>query len=113
MSKRCRSGHFSALSDFPFLIRQAVKLGESWDPTRSMPCSRSVYIRLAGLRSNSSLSLRDQKRLPTLYPLQRLRRNIDKGLPCGSDAFIRKLEKAAKRMLRYRPQGRPKKQGEE
>ena len=41
--------------------------------------------------------------------LQHLRRNIDKGLPCGSEAFVQKLEKTAKRVLRYRPQGRPKK----
>ncbi len=38
-----------------------------------------------------------------------LRRNADKGLPCGSDRFIRKLEKLAGRVLQYRPQGRPKK----
>jgi len=38
-----------------------------------------------------------------------LRRNADKGLPCGSDRFIRKLEKLAGRALQYRPRGRPKK----
>lgn len=42
-----------------------------------------------------------------------LRRHVEKGLPCGSEAFIRKLEKVAKRVLRYRPQGRPKKRGGE
>jgi len=31
----------------------------------------------------------------------------EKGLPCGSDAFIAKLEKQADRILRFRPQGRP------
>ena len=36
------------------------------------------------------------------------RRNIAKGLPCGSDGFIRKLGPMANRMLGYRPQGRPK-----
>ena len=41
-----------------------------------------------------------------------LRRHIEKGLPCGSDAFVRKLERTAKRVLRYRPQGRPKKDKE-
>ncbi|MDA2918457.1 hypothetical protein MYX76_03000 [Desulfobacterota bacterium AH_259_B03_O07] len=38
-----------------------------------------------------------------------IRRNIEKGLPCGSDKFIRKLERTAGRILRYRPMGRPKK----
>ena len=38
-----------------------------------------------------------------------LRRNIDKGLPCGSERFITKLEKLTGRVLKYRPQGRPKK----
>jgi putative transposase len=41
--------------------------------------------------------------------LEVLRRNADKGLPCGSDAFIRKLEKVTGRALAYRPRGRPKK----
>jgi putative transposase len=39
--------------------------------------------------------------------LEVLRRNADKGLPCGSERFIRKLEKSAGRALRYRPRGRP------
>ncbi len=38
-----------------------------------------------------------------------LRRNAMMGLPCGSDSFIRKLEKQAGRAMHYRPQGRPKK----
>jgi putative transposase len=38
-----------------------------------------------------------------------LRRNADKGLPCGSEKFIRKLEKLTGRALQYRPQGRPRK----
>lgn len=36
-----------------------------------------------------------------------IRRNIEKGLPCGSESFIKKLEKIAGRELRYRPMGRP------
>ena len=39
-----------------------------------------------------------------------IRRNIDKGLPCGSDRFIKKLEKQIGRVLGYRPLGRPVKQ---
>lgn len=37
-----------------------------------------------------------------------VRRNIEKGLPCGSDQFIRKLEKHIGRSLQFQPQGRPK-----
>lgn len=37
-----------------------------------------------------------------------LRRNVDKGLPCGNARFISKLEKLTNRVLRYRPQGRPR-----
>ncbi len=40
--------------------------------------------------------------------LRILRRNIEKGLPCGSEGFIRKLGIVANRMSEYRPQGRPK-----
>jgi len=38
-----------------------------------------------------------------------LRRNADKGLPCGSENFIRKIEKIAGRSLAFKPQGRPRK----
>ncbi len=38
-----------------------------------------------------------------------LRRNIDKGLPCGSDKFIAFLEQKTNRSLKYKPIGRPKK----
>lgn len=41
--------------------------------------------------------------------LQMLRRNVEKGLPCGSDGFVRKLGGQVGRLLAYRPQGRPKK----
>jgi len=40
--------------------------------------------------------------------LSLLRRNIEKGLPCGSDRFINKLEKLAGRSLHFKAQGRPK-----
>lgn len=40
--------------------------------------------------------------------LSLIRRNIEKGLPCGSDKFIKRLEKIAGRSLQYQPQGRPK-----
>jgi REP-associated tyrosine transposase len=38
-----------------------------------------------------------------------LRRNADKGLPCGSEAFIDRLEALADRPLRFRPIDRPRK----
>ena len=41
--------------------------------------------------------------------IELIRRNIEKGLPCGSEKFIRRLEKIAGRILHYRPMGRPKK----
>jgi len=34
---------------------------------------------------------------------------LEKGLPCGSEKFIRRLEKTAGRILHYRPMGMPKK----
>jgi hypothetical protein len=40
-----------------------------------------------------------------------IRRNIDKGLPCGLDRFIKQLEKQIGRVLEYRPLGRPLGQG--
>jgi putative transposase len=40
-----------------------------------------------------------------LQKVELLRRNIKKGLPCGTDDFIQKLERMAGRILRYRPQG--------
>jgi putative transposase len=45
--------------------------------------------------------------------LQMLRRNVEKGLPCGSDGFVQKLGRQVGRMLDYRPQGRPKKVNED
>lgn len=38
-----------------------------------------------------------------------LRRNADKGLPCGSEKFIQKLEHMTGRALHHRPRGRPRK----
>ena len=36
-----------------------------------------------------------------------IRRNIEKGLPCGSSQFIHELEKDSGRSLSFQPQGRP------
>ena len=43
--------------------------------------------------------------------LHTMRRNIDKGLPCGSDEFVGQLAQRAGRPLDFRPQGRPAKEG--
>ena len=45
--------------------------------------------------------------------LEVLRRNVEKGLPCGSEKFIQKLEKLTGRALQYRPRGRPRKARDE
>jgi putative transposase len=45
--------------------------------------------------------------------LEVLRRNVDKGLPCGSEKFIQRLEKMTGRALQYRPRGRPRKERDE
>lgn len=45
--------------------------------------------------------------------LEILRRNVEKGLPCGSDKFIHKLEKVMGKSLQYRPRGRPRKDADE
>ncbi len=39
-----------------------------------------------------------------------LEKHVEKGLPCGGESFIGKLEKKAGKSLRYRPQGRPLKE---
>jgi len=41
--------------------------------------------------------------------IQMLRKQIEKGLPCGAESFIKRLSKMVGRDLEYRPQGRPKK----
>jgi radical SAM superfamily enzyme YgiQ (UPF0313 family) len=38
-----------------------------------------------------------------------LRRNTERGIPCGSESFVERLERVLNRFLRYRPQGRPRK----
>lgn len=45
--------------------------------------------------------------------LQMLRRNVEKGLPCGSEGFVQELGRQVGRLLEYRPQGRPKKVNED
>ncbi len=41
-----------------------------------------------------------------------LRRNVEKGLPCGSESFVSKLSQSIGRVLEFRPQGRPNKRGD-
>jgi len=42
-----------------------------------------------------------------------IRRNVEKGLPCGTDRFLRKLEKLTGKILHYQPRGRPRKYADE
>jgi hypothetical protein len=42
--------------------------------------------------------------------LEILRRNVNKGLRCGSVKFVRRLERLSGRVLAYRPRGRPREQ---
>ena len=37
-----------------------------------------------------------------------LRRHVERGLPCGAEGFLRKLERRAGQTLRWRARGRPK-----
>jgi len=39
-----------------------------------------------------------------------LRRNVEKGLPCGSEGFVESLGRRLGRVLQYRPQGSPAKE---
>jgi len=41
--------------------------------------------------------------------IQILRKNVEKGLPCGAESFIKRLSNLVGRELGYRPQGRPRK----
>lgn len=41
--------------------------------------------------------------------LEVLRRHVERGVPCGAEGFIRRLERKAGQMLRLRARGRPKK----
>jgi len=40
-----------------------------------------------------------------------LRQHVEKGLPCGADAFVQALGKKIGRTLKNRDQGRPRKEG--
>ncbi|MEN8132968.1 MAG: transposase [Pseudomonadota bacterium] len=42
--------------------------------------------------------------------LEVLRRNVEKGLSCGTEKFVQSLEKIAGKVLQYRPIGRPSKE---
>ena len=48
-------------------------------------------------------------------PRQRelLRRHIERGLPCGSEEIVSRLERLSGRSLRFRPRGRPERDAEQ
>lgn len=66
---------------------------------------------LSSLKTESPVPVEQWSRWLALPDNQKsiyvLRRNIEKGLPCGGDRFISKLESQVNRPLRVRPQGRP------
>ncbi len=45
--------------------------------------------------------------------LKVIRRNINKGLPCGSEAFVERLSRISGRSLKFLPRGRPRKMKDE
>jgi len=65
----------------------------------------SIWTKLSDLVDNWSAWLAEGDEG---HDLATIRRNVEKGLPCGSEQFISKLEKLSGRMLQYQPQGRPK-----
>ncbi len=80
----------------------AAHCGESGHPVLTR--RRDWLRRLAGVGDWSSwLSEGDEPE-----KLAVLRRNADKGLPCGGETFLARLEAIARRPLRYRPIGRPR-----
>lgn len=124
--------YFSSALDEPYLWA-AIRYVER-NPVRARMAERAESYPWSsagahcGLRSDPVLTLKPlwQRRFERIsdwsawlaegdeeHSLEMLRRHADKGLPCGSTAFIETLEKVTGRPLRYRPQGRPKTPGSE
>lgn len=93
-----RAGMVSRAEDYPW-SSAAAHCGLRKDP---LLAAESPWIQTLGCIGNWSawLAEGDDQTSTDL-----LRRNADKGLPCGSDSFIRSLESATGRILHYRPQG--------
>ncbi len=125
---------FHRLWERPIYGRQsgmlsAIRCGQKWLPKADYPWSSAAAH--CGLKDDAILNQRPEwkKQCDQISSwsawsawlaagdepekLEILRRNIEKGLPCGAEKFIRELEKIAGRSLCYRPLGHPKiKKGE-
>ena len=77
----------------------AAHCGLGMDPVLASESRWAVTLREIGDWSAWLADGDDQSRIDVL------RRNADKGLPCGSDRFIVELEAVVGRNLHYRPQG--------
>lgn len=78
--------------------------------TDALLTKRSYWVKQLGAVSDWSAWLAEGD---DANQLERLRRRANKGLPCGADAFIQRLEHIAGRPLADRPQGRPRKNADE
>ncbi|MBO1927231.1 transposase [Thiomicrorhabdus sp. 6S2-11] len=119
--------YFSSALDEAYAY-QAIRYVEL-NPVRAKMVKSAVDYEWSSARAHSGLEESELlARLPTQYqPSQQpdwlsylnenedaeliavIRRNIEKGLPCGNEDFISKLEKATDRALTFKPVGRPKK----
>ena len=119
--------YFSSASDEVYAY-QAIRYVEL-NPVRAKMVTSAVDYEWSSARVHSGLEESELlARLPTQYQPSRqsdwlsylnenedadliavIRRNIEKGLPCGNEDFISKLEKVTHRALTFKPVGRPKK----
>lgn len=93
-----RAGMVAMAEDYPW-SSAAAHCGLRADP---LLADHSPWIRSLEGTGNWSTWLAQGDDPPTA---DLLRRNADKGLPCGSERFVRKLEAATGRILHFRPQG--------
>lgn len=94
-----RVGMVERAEDYPW-SSAAAHCGLVKDPLLASPSKMERAITESGW--SNWLALPEEENT-----INMLRRNVEKGLPCGCDAFIDTLEKLANKSLRFRPQGRP------
>jgi hypothetical protein len=81
----------------------------AFTPTPNVQTRHSVDgsgLKTASLDGFADLTAYDVKHEAALLVL---RRNAMMGLPCGSEKFVRKIEKQVGRNMHYKPQSRPMK----
>jgi len=99
----------------PVQVGMVVKAEEYRWSSAAAHCGLKESSLLATLPSSMSGVSQDNwsewLALPEKQSIEKIiERNVEKGLPCGGSAFIDQLELVAKKSLRFKPQGRPKKQ---